>query len=221
MLAKSKLNSIEPLLSQALIDMEISHEELITIIKEKDKYGKMKENVRNASEKQSGSWIIFVTDHFNWLKKYRKKQLKIIEHFMPSILFGMYKIYLISAEGYKNADVHFLRVRKTDNIWASIKNAKDGRGVKSMSDLILKELYDICETENLTEEQIKKYKMTEREVFEKYDNLTKDKLTTKSNKNVYVRNDNMTTVIKSCRGEKKKRRKKNRWIKKRTDDSRT
>ena len=51
MLAKSKLNSIETLVSQALIDMEISHEEFITILKEKDKYEKMKENVRNASEK--------------------------------------------------------------------------------------------------------------------------------------------------------------------------
>ena len=122
---------------------------------------------------------------------------------MPSIFFCMYKIYLISAEGYKNADVHFLRVQKADKIWASIKNSKDGRGVKSMSDLILKEIYDICETENLTEEQIKKYKMTEREFFEKYDKLTKDELNTKSNKNVYVRNDNMTTVIKSCRGVRK------------------
>ena len=44
MLAKSKLNSIETLISQALIDMEVSHEEFITILKEKDKYGKMKEN---------------------------------------------------------------------------------------------------------------------------------------------------------------------------------
>ena len=31
--------------------MEISHEEFITILKEKDKYEKMKENVRNLSEK--------------------------------------------------------------------------------------------------------------------------------------------------------------------------
>ena len=38
MLAKSKLNSIETLISQALIDMEIIHEEFITILKEKDKY---------------------------------------------------------------------------------------------------------------------------------------------------------------------------------------
>ena len=52
MLAKSKLNSIETLISQALIDMEISHEEFIAIFKEKDKYEKMKENVRNVSEKQ-------------------------------------------------------------------------------------------------------------------------------------------------------------------------
>ena len=51
MLAKSKPNNIETLVSQALIDMEISHEEFITILKEKDKYEKMKENVRNVSEK--------------------------------------------------------------------------------------------------------------------------------------------------------------------------
>ena len=52
MLAKSKLNSIKTLVSQSLIDMEISHEEFIKILKEKDKYEKMKENVRNANEKQ-------------------------------------------------------------------------------------------------------------------------------------------------------------------------
>ena len=52
MLAKSKLNSIETLISQALIDMEISHEELIAIFKEKDKYKKMKENLRSENEKQ-------------------------------------------------------------------------------------------------------------------------------------------------------------------------
>ena len=50
MLAKSKLNSIETLVSQALIDMEISHEELITILKEKDKYERMKDNLRNKGE---------------------------------------------------------------------------------------------------------------------------------------------------------------------------
>ena len=52
MLAKSKLNSIETLVSQALIDVGISHEEFITIWKDKQKYEKMKENMRNTSEKQ-------------------------------------------------------------------------------------------------------------------------------------------------------------------------
>ena len=46
MLAKSKLSRIETLISQALIVMEISHEEFITILKEKDKYEKMKDNLR-------------------------------------------------------------------------------------------------------------------------------------------------------------------------------
>ena len=50
-IAKSKLNRIETLVSQALIDMEISHKEFITILREKNKYEKMKENVRNVSEK--------------------------------------------------------------------------------------------------------------------------------------------------------------------------
>ena len=53
-LAKSKLNSAETLVSQALIDMEISHEEFITILKERDKYKKMKEKLKNASKKLEG-----------------------------------------------------------------------------------------------------------------------------------------------------------------------
>ena len=50
MFAKSKLNSIETLISQALIGMEISHEEFITILEEKDKYEKMKDNLRSENE---------------------------------------------------------------------------------------------------------------------------------------------------------------------------
>ena len=50
-MAKSKLNSIETLVSQALVDMEISYEELITILKEKHKYEKMKDNLRSGNKK--------------------------------------------------------------------------------------------------------------------------------------------------------------------------
>ena len=49
MLTKSKLNSIETLISQALIDIDISHEEFITILNKKDKYEKMKDNLRNEN----------------------------------------------------------------------------------------------------------------------------------------------------------------------------
>ena len=51
LLAKSKLNNIETLISQALIGMKISHEEYIAILKEKDKYEKMKEDLRSENEK--------------------------------------------------------------------------------------------------------------------------------------------------------------------------
>ena len=51
MLAKSKLNSIETLISQALNDMEISHKEYITILKEKDKYERMKDILKSENEK--------------------------------------------------------------------------------------------------------------------------------------------------------------------------
>ena len=79
MLAKSKLDSIETLVSQALIDMEISHGEFNAIIRENKKSERMKENVRNVSEHSSAEkqenmrlnsdnlkkitslWIIYVT----------------------------------------------------------------------------------------------------------------------------------------------------------------
>ena len=50
MLTKSKLNSIETLISQALIDLDISHEKFIRILKEKDKFEKMKEHLRSQNE---------------------------------------------------------------------------------------------------------------------------------------------------------------------------
>ena len=49
-------------------------------------------------------------------------------------------MYLISAEGYKNAGVHLLRVRKTGQIWVSMKNVRNGYMLK-ISDLILKDIH--------------------------------------------------------------------------------
>ena len=44
-LAKSKCNSIETLISEALNDINISHKEFITILNKKDKYEKIKEDI--------------------------------------------------------------------------------------------------------------------------------------------------------------------------------
>ena len=79
MLAKSKHNSIETLVSQALIDMEISHEEFNAIIREKQKYKRMKENMGNVNERQENMRldsvdsrkimslrIIYVINHINY-----------------------------------------------------------------------------------------------------------------------------------------------------------
>ena len=48
MLANSKLNSIETLISQALIDLDISHEEFKIIVNEKERYDRMKESITNT-----------------------------------------------------------------------------------------------------------------------------------------------------------------------------
>ena len=50
MLAKSKLYSIENLVSQSLIDLVISNEEFDAIIRKEQKCERMKKNVRSVSE---------------------------------------------------------------------------------------------------------------------------------------------------------------------------
>ena len=92
-----------------------------------------------------------------------------------------------------------------------MKDVGSGMGVKNKSDLVLKEIHGILKTKNPTKEQINEYKMTEREIYEKLGNLSKEELNTKSNKNIYVKNAVMTTVIKYYRGEKKSC-KSNSWI---------
>ena len=93
-LAKNKLNSIEALVSQALIDMEISHEEFITIFKKKDKYDKMNENLRNINDKLEDK-----TENM----KLNSVNSRTEKYFL---------VYLISTEGYKNAEVDFLKLSK-------------------------------------------------------------------------------------------------------------
>ena len=61
-----------------------------------------------------------------------------------NFFFGcIYKMNLISANGYKNANFNYLKIRKTDELQISIKDVRNGLGVKNISDLVLKEIYGI------------------------------------------------------------------------------
>ena len=66
----------------------------------------------------------------------------------------MYKRYWISAEGYENANVDFLAIKTTSEIWVSMKDVGSGMGVKNISDLVLKEIYGISETKNPTKNKL-------------------------------------------------------------------
>ena len=111
-------------------------------------------------------------------------------------------MHLLSTKGYQNAYVHCLRIRETDEIWVSRKDVGVGLGVTNISDLVLKEICHIYAKRKLTKEETKRYKMTERYIFKKYDNLSEDELNTKSNENVFIKNIVMANIIKHCRGEK-------------------
>ena len=53
MVAKSTLNSIEKLISKALSDMEISHEEFTVILDEKDRYERMKYELKGDTSENN------------------------------------------------------------------------------------------------------------------------------------------------------------------------
>ena len=53
MLLRSKLNSIESKISEALINNEISHEDFMTILNEEKKYRELKESIRMMNSHRS------------------------------------------------------------------------------------------------------------------------------------------------------------------------
>ena len=53
MLARSKLNSIEIKISEALMNNEISHEDFMAILNEEKKYREMKESIRMMNSQRS------------------------------------------------------------------------------------------------------------------------------------------------------------------------
>ena len=124
--------------------------------------------------------MIYTSSDFNWLKEVQILKV-FLTHllsgfccccccccfffgFFQLLLFCIYKIYLISAERYKNAEVDFLKIRKIDEMWVSMRNVHDSLGVKNMFDLVLKEIY-VKYKKPLSINEIKKHKMTEKEIF--------------------------------------------------------
>ena len=55
MLARSKLNSIESKISEALINNEISHEDFMLILNEQTKYRELKESIRMMNSQRSNA----------------------------------------------------------------------------------------------------------------------------------------------------------------------
>ena len=62
LLARSKLNSIESKISEALIDNEISHKDFMTITNEENKYRELKESIRMMNSQRSDAEKISLTE---------------------------------------------------------------------------------------------------------------------------------------------------------------
>ena len=68
-----------------------------------------------------------------------------------------------------------------------MKYVGSGMGVKNISNLVLKEIYGICKTKNHTQKkQVNDFKMTKRQIYKKFDNLSEKELNIKNNKKTYV-----------------------------------
>ena len=69
MLARSKLNSIESKIYEALINNEISHEDFMTIINEEKKYRELKESIRMMNSQRSDAEKISLIEEGKKLMK--------------------------------------------------------------------------------------------------------------------------------------------------------
>ena len=83
------------------------------------------------------------------------------------LFFCLYKIHLISAEEYKSAGVDLLMIK---NWWNLDKNERYTKWFRCSKHF----WPSIYKTKSLTKKQIKRYKMTKREIFEKFDKLSED-----------------------------------------------
>ena len=71
---------------------------------------------------------------------------------------------VITAEAYKDTEVHTIIVQNKNYFWVEMKDVQNGLRVKSIPDLLLKEMQGKFETKKLTKEQKRIYKRTEYEI---------------------------------------------------------
>ena len=112
-------------------------------------------------------------------------------------------MHLISAKAYENAEVDAKIVRKTGETWVSMEDIGSGMGAKNISDLVLEEISGILGTKNPSKEQISKYKIIERKLYETFDNLSEEELNTKSNKTSTSKTMSWQILLNTLEAKKK------------------
>ena len=100
---------------------------------------------------------------------------------------------VITAEAYKNAQVHTITVKNKKLFWVKMI-AQFGLNIKNILDLVRRELCGIFETKDLTEEQRKKYIKSQHQIT---------KIPRDNKKYKYARSDIMEKIIKNYMGVKK------------------
>ena len=99
MIPKSKLNSIETLMSQAVKDLDISHEEFKTIVHEKEKYKQMKESITNTKNR----------DELGENSRDIRKIMEVHRFKKKHFLFCVYKMVDISPETFAKNCIHTIK----------------------------------------------------------------------------------------------------------------
>ena len=73
MLAKRNLNNVETLMSEALLDFEITHEKFKTIVDEKQRYEQMKEDIKNIKSSDEKVKTVEIMGKFLKIHKFKKQ----------------------------------------------------------------------------------------------------------------------------------------------------
>ena len=118
MLAQSKLNSIETLISQALMDTDISHDEFITILKEKDRCKMMKDNLRY---KKGESYEIIK------INSEKPKNQASLKNKIITIIFLVYiKMLDITRKNCYKCNLETIILNDSQYFWINIKDFEVG-----------------------------------------------------------------------------------------------